>query len=78
MGQLAELGHMQAIATGPLAPVRRQADPLLAGQGRQGGAALLAAAAGAGVALQHLLQQPKRRRISQWQAQLAGGLLQPA
>ena len=29
--QLAELGHMQAIATGPLAPVPRQGDPLLAG-----------------------------------------------
>ena len=77
MGQLAELGHMQAIATGPLAPVRRQADPLLAGQGRQGGAALLAAAAGAGIALQHLLQQPKGRRTGEGQAQVASGLLEP-
>ena len=27
LGQLAELGHMQAIASGPLAPVERQDDP---------------------------------------------------
>ena len=50
----------------------------MAREGRQAGAALLAAAAGAGIALQHLLQQPRRRRTGERQPELAGGLLQPA
>ena len=54
-GQLAELSGVQAIAPGAVGPIGGKLDLLGAGQGRQGRAALLAAAAGQGIALEHRL-----------------------
>ena len=56
-GELAEAGGMEPVAAGPRIPVVRQHQSVVAGQGRQGDSALLAAAAGQGIALQHGLQQ---------------------
>lgn len=56
-GQAPVLGLVQAVAGGSLAPILRQGKLQLLGQGRQSRAALLTAATGGGIGLQHLHQQ---------------------
>ena len=71
--QAAELGCVQSVASRPDGPVLRQLQPVMAGQGSQGGAALLTTAAGGGVALEHPLQQ----RQFQGQTLFGGDRQQP-
>ena len=56
-GQATELGGMQAVTSRPFRPILWKGNGAVAGQGSEGGAALLPAAAGGLVALQNLLKQ---------------------